>query len=108
MYLSSHLEHGFSGPVTLLYAASVRLPSLPPGVGKPTAADANLYVSSFLCYYFLLTLLNRAATRCWVYPIFQDVQDALGLAGVAAFKLLIIALGLGFAHAGLALLQYCN
>jgi len=108
VYLSSHLEHGFAGPLTLLFAASVRLQLLQPGVGPPAAEDANLYVGGFLLYYFALTLANRKATGCWVYPIFNDVSDAGGSLALGVFMAAVMLLSVCLGHAGISLLHYAN
>jgi len=108
VYLTSHLEHIFAGPLTLVYACSIRRDRLQPNVLLPTSDDANLYVGAFLIYYLALTLGNKAATGCWVYPIFQDVSDAGGPVALCLFMFAIIVTGICLAHVGVLFVSNQN
>ena len=89
--LACHVEHGMSTPIAVLNACTIALPATVP---------VNGVVLPFMGWYIALSLVNRAATRAWAYPIIDDVQRAAGWPGVLLFFGSLAGLFVGFAHLG--------
>ena len=64
-----------------------------------TASGTRLLVSSYVCFYLGLTMVNRLLTGQWTYPVIDDAHKAMGILGVALVIGVAIAgcVSLGFA-----------
>ena len=91
--LASHLAHSLALPLVLLHAATIGQPVVDQSPGL-------VYTAVYIFMYCGFTVVSRAFSGAWVYPILDDVSKAGGCLGVLAF---LVVLG------GIAtLLSYCG
>lgn len=90
--LGNHLEHGLALPLALLDGlCTVR--------ATPASADVLRFCGGYGAAYFVLVVLqNKRRTGWWVYPVFEELERAFGMAGPCMLGggVSVAFVGLGF------------